>query len=91
MEFEVSTEVDARRLGSDSMQAFLNERAAAQTTEGQPCPKCGKLCRVRRKWVQRKVQSLCPVPPISPSFVAANATGGGAGTGGARVSHLTCG
>ena len=58
MEFEVSTELDARRLGSDSMQAFLNERAAAQTTEGQPCPKCGKRCRVRRKWVQRKVQSL---------------------------------
>lgn len=58
MEFEVSTELDARRLGSDSMQSFLNERAAAQTTEGQPCPKCGKRCRVRRKWVQRKVQSL---------------------------------
>jgi hypothetical protein len=56
--FEVGLEDDLHRQVSVGMQQYLDVHAEAQTTTSKPCPKCGKLCRVRRQSVRRKVKSL---------------------------------
>jgi hypothetical protein len=55
--FELSTEADGKQAGAQAMQAYLDGQAAQQTPASQPCPRCGALCRVRRKGVHRTVRS----------------------------------
>jgi len=55
--FEVDLEERERESGGMSMQAFFDKYSEGETVEAKPCPKCGKLCRVNKKQVKRKVRS----------------------------------
>lgn len=55
--FELGLEEGERASAAVSMQAFFDTHSDNQTTSPKPCPRCGKLCRVNKKWVRRKVRS----------------------------------
>ena len=52
--FEVSVEERVRKVMGDIGKHNLSMREQAETRDAQPCPNCGRLCRVRSKSVRRK-------------------------------------
>ena len=55
---EVAVEEAAHRWAAGRLDAYFAAREGAQTTAWQPCPKCGRRCRVRRHGVPRTIRSL---------------------------------
>ena len=55
---EVAVEKAAHAWAATQLQAQFAAREAAQTTAWQPCPRCGRPCRVRRQCVPRTIRSL---------------------------------
>ena len=56
--FEEALIARADRDSAEAFDAFLCQHERAQTTDKQPCPRCGTLCRVRRASVERTVRTL---------------------------------
>lgn len=55
---EVALEAEGHRWVAARLDAYFHAREQAQTTAWQPCPRCGRPCRVRRRWVVRTLRSL---------------------------------
>ena len=55
---ELALETEGHAWVTRRLDAFFAAREAAQTTAWQPCPRCGRRCRVRCKWVPRTIRSL---------------------------------
>lgn len=55
---EVALEGEGHAWVARRLDAFFAAREAAQTIVWRPCPRCGRLCRVRRKGVPRTIRSL---------------------------------
>jgi hypothetical protein len=54
---EDAAEQAGQRLAQLHVENFFKERMTAQTDVAKPCPKCGKLCSVRRRECRRVVRS----------------------------------
>lgn len=56
-EAEVWQEGEAQSDSLEATQSMVDKKSEEQTLERKPCPRCDKLCSVKRKWVRPRLQT----------------------------------